>query len=273
MRVLITGSTGFLGTHLSALIQSTWPEAEVVGLTRKEHGSLLFSDREALKKFYPHFDIIFHLAARIPYGQMNQEMPEVTAVDTGLTNWLTSQYPGSRLVYASSVATYGSPDSQPINISTPAVQPTFYGQSKRHAEQLVEAHGRYAIVRFSSLIGKGMTAPTLVNQWVGQAKNQEQLAIYGDGARRQNYLDVRDAARLLLICAMYQENIITLGVGQGSYTNLEVAQEIRKYTQSEMVFVGEDASRSWLYDPKETYDLLNFLPEYDLQDTIKWIMA
>ncbi len=62
-RILITGSTGFLGHHVMPRIQEAFPEAELIGLGRKDYDLLLPGAPAAmLKDIQP--DCVVHMAAK-----------------------------------------------------------------------------------------------------------------------------------------------------------------------------------------------------------------
>ena len=56
---------------------------------------------------HPSFDVIFHLAAFIPYGAMNRPDERFQRVNVDLTNELLTAFPNARFIYASSVAVFG----------------------------------------------------------------------------------------------------------------------------------------------------------------------
>lgn len=62
-KILVTGSTGFLGHHLMPRLQEHFPNAEIIGLGRRD-GDLLEPGTPAalLKKFQP--DCVVHMAAK-----------------------------------------------------------------------------------------------------------------------------------------------------------------------------------------------------------------
>lgn len=152
MRILITGITGFAGSHLADYILSNYPEVEVFGLTRwrsrleniehiinqivlietdlKDESSLV----RALKKAMPHK--IFHLAAH-SYVPTSWKMPAEVMVNNAvgeinLFEAVKQVCPKVQIQIAGSSEEYGFVKSHeiPINENNPLRPLSTYGVSK-----------------------------------------------------------------------------------------------------------------------------------------------
>ncbi|WP_152267604.1 NAD-dependent epimerase/dehydratase family protein [Agriterribacter humi] len=271
--VLITGINGFLGRHL--LNALTAKDYRVAGLCRTDTslipenpGVKLYTNAEALFRQEPGFEYIFHLASFIPYGKFHEPHAEFYTTNIKLTGLIDEHYASSKFVFASSVAVYGVPLQLPLQVNSPFNRPDYYGLSKIAGEAIVKNHANHAIIRFSSIIGKGMKPVTLIPKMIEQVKQTKAIQVWGTGERMQNYIDVRDAARLCMQCADYSENIITLGVAEKSYTNNQAAQLIALNTGAIIEYTGEDASPSFTYDPSPEYKTLHFKPAITFERTI-----
>lgn len=270
---LITGIDGFLAKHLLKLL--TAQGYRVVGLSRTEYPVTaenqdikIYGNVEALFCHESNFEYIFHLASFIPYGKFQQPHDEFYTTNIKLTGFLAEHYASSKFIFASSVAVYGVPLQIPIQINSPFNQPDYYGLSKIAGEAVIRNHADHAIIRFSSIIGKGMKPVSFIPRMIEQAKQTKLIRVWGNGERMQNYIDVRDAARLCLRCADYRKNIITLGVTERSYANKEVAQLVALNTSAVIEYSGEDASPSFSYDSAPEYKALHFRPEITIEQTI-----
>jgi nucleoside-diphosphate-sugar epimerase len=147
MKVLITGTTGFIGSHLAeALHQKRY---QLRCLVRKTsdlkwikhlpieyvYGTLFDSD--VLKKAVEGVDYIYHVAG-VNKAKRNSEYYEgnYTATKIFLEAILSSQQQLKRFVYISSQAAVGpSEKDKPVNEQTPFHPITAYGVSKMQAEQ------------------------------------------------------------------------------------------------------------------------------------------
>ena len=152
MRALVTGSTGFIGTHLvAALVARGWQVRCLVRATSNraplamqqvEYVVGALQDRRALRQAVQGVELIFHLAGvtkvrspadydRINYGGTQNLLEACAASRTTLR----------KLLYISSIAAAGpSPTGMPLQESH-APQPVGpYGRSKLRAEAAVLAH-------------------------------------------------------------------------------------------------------------------------------------
>jgi UDP-glucose 4-epimerase len=273
-RVLITGSRGFLGGYLKSLLHAE--SVEVIELQRpnaERKGHNVFFSVSELVNVYSGFDVIFHLAAFIPYAAMNKEDEQLQRVNVELTRELLFAFPQVRFVFASSVAVYGACRDQPIVVDSLPIDANSYGFSKAAAEGLVRQMKSFAIVRFASIIGPGMKPVSMIPAMILQAKLSRKITVYGDGSRMQNYVDVRDAAVLLKLAAAATENILTLGVSTVEYSNLQVAKLIAHATGADVVLEGSDSTIGNRYDDRAMHEHLGFQPKFDLIDTIHDIIA
>lgn len=275
-KVLIVGSGGFLASYVAGVLKQQ-PGTLIIGFSRKSIAGAEqdtgYTDLESLSKEHPHFDEVYLLAAFIPYGRFNIPNNELVNTNIGLVIKISTLYPAAKIIYASSVAVYGRVKDMPVKLESSFVDPDLYGLSKLAAEAIVKNHGRFSIIRFSSLVGKGMKAQTFIPLMTAVAKATGTMALYGDGSRLQNYIDVRDAAEMCVAAAKQPANLMALGVGQKSYSNKEIAGIIQQYIKTTIQFHGKDDSPSFVYDTAASYQLLNYTPVYTIEQSIKEIIA
>jgi nucleoside-diphosphate-sugar epimerase len=152
MRVLVTGSTGFIGVHLvSALVARGWQVRCLVRATsnrtpiashRLEYVVGSLQDQHALRQAVQGVDLIFHLA-----GATKVRHPdEYDAINRGgterlLTACVEAGTPLRRFLYISSIAAAGpSLTGAPLTESDPCRPVGPYGRSKLRAEEAVLAY-------------------------------------------------------------------------------------------------------------------------------------
>lgn len=247
--ILITGANGFLARTVASLAPPDWRMLALVRAANAPdagtHWHSLHDSIDVLAAAERRIDVVLHLAARIPVD-MQQSDPELVASNVALPTQLLMQYPDARHVLASSVAVFGHPASLPLSMATAPAPTTAYGWSKLAAENLVRMSRSHAVLRLSSIIGRGMRAGSFVPTVVAAARSGR-ITVHGDGSRMQDYIDVRDAARMCIAAAQRQDNFVTLAVSGRAHSNREVASELATLTGAEIEFTGHDASASFVY--------------------------
>lgn len=224
MRVLVTGSKGFLGQHLvRRLMREDWPTALYCGVnpkTTKAEGWEIGGERLVrdvyldvanegqaewlLNLLKP--QVVFHLAA----NPLTREWgPELTRVNVLGTHNLLAHCPeGCRFVLASSATVYG--DARPDkgfhhSENSPCRPQSAYAASKVAAESLVEAfHAqgkvRGVVLRLVALVGAGAThglLPDVVRK-VGELNGV--LPLLGDAPGSEKpFLHIGDAAEAFVL--------------------------------------------------------------------------
>jgi UDP-glucose 4-epimerase len=101
------------------------------------------------------------------------------------------------IIHSSTTAVYGKPQFLPITEEHPRAANTNYGQSKLQAEKLIEQsaaqHGfRHVMFRYASPFGYGQKVTSVLPIFIKKARAGENLEIYGDGSRTQEFIYVRD---------------------------------------------------------------------------------
>lgn len=270
MRLLVTGANGFLGQALKPLLPNTW---HVVGLARGARSPdalpVTYHTLESMLANEHTFDGVMHLAAQVcdpgtgPAGFLPSNVD--------LCSTLVQAFPGARHVLASSVSVYGPPPGAgAITIATACRPQQPYGRSKLAAECVIGVAPDHAVIRFSSLLGRGMKQQTFVPRIIADARTSLRITLLGSGERQQNYLDVRDAAAMCLAAMEAGGNFVTLGVGSRSWSNREMAEMVASRLGAGIVHSGTDDS------PSSTYSLIGCVElghtRHPIGTTLDWLV-
>lgn len=231
-KILIVGSSGFLGKNLLKELQESKKESENLFTLNRSFPKQLASNKEFcwgnLDQLPEDIEIVFLLAAHIPYGRMNETSTELIEANIELPLKIKNKFPNAKIVFASSVGVYGTPLTLPITEAHPFNSPNAYGESKIKAEVIIQEHKDFSILRFSSLYGPGMKKVTFLPQIINSAIINKQISIYGSGERSQDYLHIKDAVQACLFAALEKNNnLINVASGK-SFSNLQIAQIIQK---------------------------------------------
>jgi UDP-glucose 4-epimerase len=167
----------------------------------------------------------------------------------------------NKLVFSSTAAVYGEPESTPIPEEAPLHPTNAYGESKLLVEQMLSwlnrSHGfRYASLRYFNVAGalpgrgedhepESHLIPLILDVAIGRRKS---IKIFGtdyptpDGTCIRDYIDVRDLARahLLAFQALQTRDrlIYNLGNGKG-FSVREVVDSARRVTGLPIAVVEE----------------------------------
>lgn len=246
-RVLLTGSAGFLGSHLTEALVSR--NAQVVGLDcladprrlqkvkdQVEYLCVDIATRDWMAKVPKNFDFVFHLAA-FAAPSAAQENPELAfrqniygtqnvfehALDSGV----------KKLLFMSAGALYTNvPKYLPIDEKHP-ISPMqgVYATTKRIGELICEDFGRnyglpYVYFRLFNTYGPRQSPEYLIPSFILQARSGGNLTVFNSTIRR-DFSYVGDIVEVLLRAASseYRGGPVNLGTGI-EHTISEVAKKI-----------------------------------------------
>jgi len=274
MKVLIIGGNGFLGAKvLDKTLQQNW-EVDTINyyINNKEERIL---DLNKLNKIQNDFDAVFLLAAHIPYGKMNGSDKRLLEYNINLPLKVVEKFPAAIIFFASSISIYGNHTNNIDEVSA-FNNPEIYGLSKLSGEFIIKSSKKYRIVRFSSLYGKGMFKETFLPRIIKDAKLKEEITLFGDGLRMQNYIHVDDAADFCIYSVKNPQNGSYLGVYNKSYSNIEVAQIVQNIIpECKIKFKGIDNNFSNVFNNKYSISALGFSAKISLEkgisDLIKYV--
>ncbi len=281
MRILVTGGAGYVGGTVAAVLAAQGHQPVIfdnLSHARREmvppgvefiKGDL--ADRVAIENIFTAaidegqpFDAVLHFAALIEAGE-SMVRPETffrnnTASTLSLLEAILTHGP-RRVVFSSTAAVYGEPESVPIQEDALLKPTNVYGESKLLVEHMLgwfhSIHGlRSASLRYFNVAGapegpNGVTRgeahdpeshliPLILDVALGRRKS---IRIYGDdyptpdGTCIRDYIHVSDLAdaHLLALKALETESaakdrlVFNLGNGQG-FSVREVIESARRVT-------------------------------------------
>jgi nucleoside-diphosphate-sugar epimerase len=271
-RALIIGSNSFLASYVAQLAHKK--NIELIGLIHRSdnrvdyiHYKKVYFSLERLIKEEQEVDCVFFIAAFIPSGSATAQNQKYVETNIDLVSDVSKHYAKARLIFCSSISVYGYPISDFLTEVSPFNDPGLYGLSKIAGEAIVRNHPSFAIIRYSSIWGLGMTESTFLPRVINEGKKSETITLWGDGQRAQNYIHVRDAATICLTAGYHSKNICTLGVFPKSYTNLAIASTIAKKMNWGLKFEKEDKSASYTFNAEESYRELAYTPDIDILES------
>lgn len=233
--ILVTGSSGFIGSHLVEEL-SKQKGVDVVGVDIRPSAStsrradILDTDRIARMMRESNVNCIVHLAAHISVQESvafpikyyeNNLMGTASVLDAARISGVKS------VVFASSIAVYGGQGRMPLTENSSARPESPYGYSKLFAEQMIKSYAdlyglNYTIFRFSNVYGQGQNPAYsgVISKFLECIASDMDPVVYGDGKQTRDFIHVRDVcsgvSRVLRSGADNQ----TYNLSSGSSTSL-----------------------------------------------------
>ncbi|MBC2580756.1 UDP-glucose 4-epimerase GalE [Clostridium sp. DJ247] len=274
MSILVCGGAGYIGSHCVYELIERGEEVVVVdnlqtGYKQAIHPKAKFykgdiKDLEFLNKVFEDnkIDAVIHFAANSLVGESMQLPLKYYSNNVHGTQILLEAMVKNdvkKIVFSSTAAVYGEPESVPI-VETDRTEPTnTYGETKLAMEKMMKwadsAHGvKYISLRYfnvagaheNGLIGESHNPETHLIPLILQVPlgKREKIMVYGDdyatkdGTCIRDYIHVRDLinAHILALGKLrqgYSSDIFNLGNGSG-FTVKEMIDAARMVTGHEI---------------------------------------
>ena len=243
------------------------------------HGDLL--DEQLWLGLPENITCVIHLAAFIPWRAEQKYHAGVMPFNfEPLANLVkySERWPRLRqVIYSSSVSVYGL-SADWLNEDSPTEPVSIYGAAKLAGEALVSlinARGvRTVSLRLSSLYARGQYEGTVLPIMVQRARQRQDLLIFGDGTRTQDYLHCEDAAHAILL--VYQQTASGVyNIGSGAATTMtELAETVsRVFSDGETKIVYQpersDGDPGIKLDVSKARRELNYEPRMTLEEGLR----
>ncbi len=298
-RILVTGGSGFIGSHLCRRLLALGHEVLAVdnfySSTRRNIFDLLTEPRFELMRhdvtipLYVEVDQIYHLAcpASPVFYQRDPVQTTKTCVQGSINMLGLAKRLGARILFSSTSEVYGDPTVHPQpesywgNVNPTGIR-SCYDEGKRCAETLfLDYHRQHAlqikIARIFNTYGPNMqpTDGRVVSSFIVQALRGEPLTLFGDGSQTRSFCYIDDMIDGL-IRLMRSPQDVTGPINLGNpveFTMLELASRVLDLTGSRSAIEhfplpADDPVRR-LPDIACARELLGWEPTVPLADGLK----
>lgn len=255
MKVLLTGSNGFIGSHVCKYFREQG--CYVVGLGRSEKSKNDCDEYVSCDLFTDKVDHIFdntkidtvdavvHLAADMRHEPYEVEVVANNCTGTQRLLEMCEKKNIPVFLQLSSLPVIGTPVLHPITEEHPLHPPTVYHITKHMQELLVEyatyTHSlRTASFRICSPVGEGDNPKTIFPTFIRKALADEDIVLYGKGTRKQTYIHARDIASALWKALNSDAQGVYNLASYNLISNIELAKKCVELTnsKSQIKFAG-----------------------------------
>ena len=303
MRILITGGSGFIGSHLSERLLKenhevivadnfyTGDKNNIAHLQSNPHFEIIRHD--VTTPLSVEVDAIYHLAC--PASPVHYQRFPVQTIKTSVLGSINMLDLANRLripiLLSSTSEVYGDPTVSPQpeeywgNVNPIGIR-ACYDEGKRASETLFfDYHRQYdldiKVARIFNTYGPNMSPRDgrVVSNFIMQALQSKDITIYGDGKQTRSFCYVSDLVSGL-INLMESDKSITGPINIGNpieLTVLHLAEMIiaKTNSKSKIVFhdLPQDDPKQRKPDIKKAEELLKWSPSIDIDDGLEKTIA
>lgn len=209
MKILMTGSTGFVGKCLVRMLEDSGYEIWHLVRNKKEFkNEFVWDFISPLPEEMPPCDIVIHLAAHVNFGQsLGITQYNVNTVST-IKLAAYSRNHKAYFIFASTVGVHGSQYAV-IDESTPINPENHYAVSKYLSEEVIKTYLQdYSILRICGIYGLDGPDHLGLNRAISNAVHKKNVPVLmGPGKAKRNYICVQDVVRWILYLVNNYETV------------------------------------------------------------------
>jgi len=284
MKILVTGGTGFVGSHLVDRLVSTGHEVYStkphMGHKEQDVRCPVIDDYRDLGKV----DVVFHLAANNDTLETDDCIMYKENVSYSLELFQWACETGCRkIVYASSTAVYGN-GATPYQESQKLSPLNAYARSKVAVEIIAQSMNKkhqdviFVGLRYCNIYGPGESHKghrmSMVSQLINRVKADKRVQLFANGEQRRDWIYVKDvvAGNIAAMQNCVKSCIVNCGYGKAYTFNYLVSAIYKTLGQSALapVYIMNPYKSSYQShtecDMREARMHLEFTPKYNLKN-------
>ena len=293
-KVALLGANGYLGRNMSFFLTQQSYQVQNFDIQEQsenpwmQYEKLDIRDSEALNKISSDSDFIFFFSGLTgTWNGFDNYKSFIEINEIGLLNVLNHlRITGSKakIIFPSTRLVYRGVENLPLSENAEKEAKTIYAINKLAGEQILKLYSdmfgiKYTIYRLSvpygNLVGNDYSYGT-IGFFLNQAKNQNEITLYGDGSLKRTFTNVEDICNLISISLENtQSNNQIYNIGGENYSLNEIAKLISsKYKNTTIKYVSWDENLLKIESGDTIFDSykIDSLCQYRYKHTFKnWL--
>ncbi|MFX1402457.1 MAG: GDP-mannose 4,6-dehydratase [Promethearchaeota archaeon] len=263
MKLLITGSKGFIGSHLKGMLERN--SVDIVSYDIRDNPKDDVKDLNRLKVKVKNLDGVIHLAAvsRVKLAQDNPLECIQTNIG-GTINVLEAvrqeNVNNPWVIFGSSREVYGESVILPVTEDSPRNCINIYGISKVTGEDMCKVYSTHyglqtRVLRFSNVYtGVKDQLDRVIPKFILQALNDEDLVINGSGDELFDFTYIEDTIRGVYACI---QEVSKSDISFENY-NISSGIPISLRNLAELIIKKTGSNSNIKFTKPRSYDVSNF---------------
>jgi UDP-glucuronate 4-epimerase len=230
MKIIITGSAGFIGYHLANQLLKN-KKNHVLGIDSlnnyysktiknlrikllKKNENFLYKKidlriESKIKKIFKVFkpDLVYHIAGQpgVLYSFKNPKSYQLNNIDaTKVVSSVSKKFKVKKFIFASSSSVYGDQKKFPIKESFKKNPKNYYAKTKLNCERIVEkkflnSSTDYMIFRFFTVFGPLGRPDMFIHKFLNSIKKNKKILLHNNGMNYRAFTFVDDLVKILIL--------------------------------------------------------------------------
>ena len=293
MKILVTGGSGFIGSHITDKLIEKGHKVKIYDLDTPKYdqkcdyikGDVL--DLYRLIQESRDHEIIYHLAAEANVNRFYDSpiySNQITSASTINVLEAARNNEIKRVLLASTEWVYGSPTIDENTLITEETPTTnnpdhIYTSAKIASEMFCKNYNRlydvdYTIMRFGIPFGERARPETVTPIFLSKLLNDEEITIHGDGSQTRQFIYVKDLAEGCVVCLQdkAKNEIINLE-GREVISVLDIIRNLEKILnkKAKIKFIADRAGqyKGRIISSEKAKKLLAWEPKYSYKKALE----
>ena len=226
MRAVVTGGSGYFGNVVCQMLSEAGHDVvnldiSPVDLPGVEQAVCDIRDRDWVREVFTGADVVFHNVAQVPLARDPDLFDSVNREGTAAMLWAAEHADVAKVVYTSSSAVFGIPESNPVTEQTAPHPLEAYGRAKLDGELLCAAAVTrgldVTVVRPRTIVGHGRLGIfAILFDWVADGVD---VFVFDGGHNRYQFVHAADLARACLLAGQ-QAGPATYNIGAQRFATM-----------------------------------------------------